>query len=103
MLSGMLPLASIGSGGVQFQQEQPQAEYDFQSVADLIGPAAYIGKNGSVVPRTRSLGFLPNNSTATGAVTLAEVELQTGDRLSAFLENEGGNQDLDVETLSLTL
>lgn len=65
--------------------------------------ALYIRKNGSVIDRTRSLGFLANSSNATGVVSLTELTLQTGDTVSAAIENVGGTKDLDVETLSLTV
>ena len=65
--------------------------------------AVYLGKNRSPISRSQSLGFLANNSSATATVAIAEVELETGDQLSAFLENTAGTKDLDAETLSLTL
>lgn len=65
--------------------------------------AVYLGKNGSVIPRSRSLGFLANSSSPTGTVSLAEIELTTGDTVSAYLENTGGTKDLTAETMGLTL
>ena len=65
--------------------------------------AVYLGKNGSVIPRSRSLGFLANSSSPAGAVSLAEIELTSGDTVSAYLENTGGTKDLTAETMGLTM
>ncbi|MGK7294865.1 MAG: hypothetical protein ACNS61_03430 [Candidatus Wenzhouxiangella sp. M2_3B_020] len=63
----------------------------------------YIGLNGSPIPRSEVKGFLPNNSSPVGIVSLAEIKVDTGDTLSAYLENTGGTKDLTAETMAVTV
>jgi len=65
--------------------------------------ALWIAKNGSIVPRSRVEGFLPNASAATTIVSISQLELVLGDTVSVFLENIGGTADLTAETLALTV
>lgn len=63
----------------------------------------YIGRNGSVIQRSQAFGFMPNSSSPVGIVAIAELKLTTGDEISAFIENTGGNADLTVETMAVTV
>ena len=65
--------------------------------------SVWMAKNGSIISRTETLGFLPNASNPVGVVAVATLSLETGDELSLYLENTGGSADLDVEKLALTV
>lgn len=63
----------------------------------------YIGKNGSEITTSRSAGLLSNVNDAETLSTSAKVELTEGDTIEAYIENEGGSDDLTAGSFVMTV
>jgi len=95
------------SNGVIQYIGKTQLKVTAHAVVSLSGAnsemAIWIGYNGSIIPRSRVEFFSSNASTPVTGVSVSQIRLDTNDTVSVFVENVGGNSDLDLETLALSI
>lgn len=65
--------------------------------------SVFIGKNGDDIERSQSLVETQGSGQPVTVPATTNLELTTGDYISAYVRNDDGSGDIEVETLALTL
>jgi len=105
-LNNSIRTLKAAEGVIQYNSKYQTLDKVFGnvSVTGINGEfAIWLAKNGSIIPRTKSLGFAANNSSAFGASISGTLDLQEGDTVSMYVENVGGSSDVTIEEYSLNV